>query len=164
MRVTADAHSAPLRGLAVLYSSAVAINQSKRLRAKDHLSEAPSEEGAPPQAVREFPFQRQSYFPVNAATRRIPPTSLCGYTATLKAYANHSPRGRRGEQAKTSQRDVFTMRRSQSKKLYERIIREIKRLCDATEGRGRGVAGRIPPRLPTKHHLTAALFRRRGWH
>ena len=66
------ARSAPLRGLAVFYSYSVAINQSKRLRAKGNLSEAPSEEGAPPQAVREFPFQTQSYFPVNADAHSAP--------------------------------------------------------------------------------------------
>ena len=94
-------------------------------------------------------LHRRSYFSHGCGRTQCAPTSFHGYPATPKAYANYSPRGWRGEQAKISQCDVFAQRRSQSKELYKRIIREIKRLCDATEGRGRGVAGWIPPRLRT---------------
>ena len=45
--------------------------QPPRLHAKDHLSEAPSEEGAPPQAVREFPFQTQSNFSFERGTTPV---------------------------------------------------------------------------------------------
>ena len=45
-----------------------------RLRAKGHLSEAPSEEGAPPQAVREFPFQKESNFTAKRREQDSRPT------------------------------------------------------------------------------------------
>ena len=61
----------PTRVGGVLYQWS-SHNQSKRLRAKGHLAEAPSEEGAPPQAVREFPFQKKSNFTANGGSKPPP--------------------------------------------------------------------------------------------
>ena len=52
----AGARSAPLRGLVVFYSSAVAINQSKRLRAKGHLAEGSFRGGSSAAGGEGVPF------------------------------------------------------------------------------------------------------------
>ena len=94
-------------------------------------------------------LHRRSYFSHEHGRTQCAPTEFARLHSNPESLRKLFPSGWRGEQAKISQCDVFAQRRSQSKELYKRIIREIKRLCDATEGRGRGVAGRIPPRLRT---------------
>ena len=70
LRARSGARSAPLRGLAVFYSCAVAINQSKRLHKKGHLAEAPSEEGAKVYTHR----NHHGYALISRAHQPLPPS------------------------------------------------------------------------------------------
>ena len=58
MTARTGARSAPLRGLAVFYSSAVAINQSKRLCTKGHLAEGSFRGGSSAAGGEGVPFPK----------------------------------------------------------------------------------------------------------
>ena len=74
----AGARSAPLRGFAVFYSSAVAINQSKRLCTKGHLAEGSFRGGSSAAGGEGVPFSNAKLLSCKRGRTQCAPTMVRG--------------------------------------------------------------------------------------
>ena len=86
MTARTGARSAPLRGLAVFYSSAVAINQSKRLCTKGHLAEGSFRGGSSAVGGEGVPLFKEKLLSHERGCTECP-LRVCAPRKILRSYA-----------------------------------------------------------------------------